>query len=177
MARLLVVGGGCRALGLARELRAEGHAIRAVTRSEEHRAAIEATGAECVIADPDVIGSLRYALDNVTLVLWLLGTASGDNVADLHGSRLAMMLERTIDTTARGLVYEAAGSVDDEVLAGGRALVERVCAYNAIPLRVLEADPADGAAWAAAARGAVESMLAVEGYSRPSCTAELIVLR
>src|SRR4051795_7635805 len=119
MARLLVVGGGCRALALAGELRADGHAIRAVTRTEAHRPAIEATGAECVIGDPDVVGSLRYALDNVTLVLWLLGTATGENVADLHGSRLAMMLERTIDTTARGIVYEAAGTVDPEGLAGG----------------------------------------------------------
>src|SRR4051812_46828685 len=160
MARLLVVGGGCRALELSAQLRAEGHAIRAVTRTEGGRAAIEATGAECVIADPDRVGSLRYALDNVTLVLWLLGTATGDNVADLHGSRLAMMLERTIDTTARGLVYEAAGSVDAEVLAGGRALVERVTAYNEIPLRVLEADPADQGAWVAAARAAVEGLLA-----------------
>jgi uncharacterized protein YbjT (DUF2867 family) len=160
MARLLVVGGGCRALDLTRELRAEGHAIRAVTRSEERRSAIEATGAECVIADPDVVGSLRYALDNVTLVLWLLGTATGDNVADLHGSRLAMMLERTIDTTARGVVYEAAGTVAPAVLADGRALVERVTAYNEIPLRVLEADPADRPAWVRAARGAVDALLA-----------------
>jgi hypothetical protein len=161
MARLLVVGGGCRALDLARDLGAEGHAIRAVTRTEAHRAAIEAAGAECVIADPDRIGSLRYALDNVTLVLWLLGTAAGPNVADLHGSRLAMMLERTIDTTARGIVYEAAGTVAPEVLAAGRALVEGVAGYNAIPLRVLEADPADRPAWGAAARAAVESLLAV----------------
>jgi hypothetical protein len=159
MARLLVVGGGCRALDLARDLGAEGHAIRAVTRTEAHRAAIEAAGAECVIADPDRIGSLRYALDNVTLVLWLLGTAAGPNVADLHGSRLAMMLERTIDTTARGIVYEAAGTVAPEVLAGGRALVERVAGYNAIPLRVLETDPADRRAWAGAATAAIESLL------------------
>jgi hypothetical protein len=159
VARLLVVGGGCRALDLAADLRADRHAIRAVTRTEGHRGAIEAAGAECVIADPDVIGSLRYALDNVTLLLWLLGTATGPNVADLHGSRLAMMLERTIDTTARGIVYEAAGTVDPGVLAEGRALVERVAGYNEIPLRVLEADPADRPAWVAAARAAVAELL------------------
>jgi hypothetical protein len=161
MARLLVVGGGCRALALARELAHDGHAVRAVTRTEGHREAIEAAGAECVIADPDVVGSLRYALDNVTFVLWLLGTATGENVADLHGSRLAMMLERTIDTTARGVVYEAAGSVDAAVLAAGRELVERVTAYNEIPLRVLEADPADRAEWVRAARAAIGELLAV----------------
>ena len=159
MARLLVVGGGCRALELARSLTREGHAMRMVTRTEAGRAAIEAAGGECVIADPDRVGSLRYALDNVTLVAWLLGTATGDNVADLHGSRLAMMLERTIDTTARGIIYEAAGTVDPEVLAGGRALVERVAAYNEIPLRVLEADPADVPAWVAAARAAIGDLL------------------
>jgi hypothetical protein len=154
------VGGGCRALDLARELGREGHATRAVTRSEAHRAAIEAAGAECVIADPDRIGTLRYALDNVTLVLWLLGTATGGNVADLHGSRLEMMLWRTIDTTARGIVYEARGSVDAETLASGRALVERFAAYNEIPLHVLTADPADRAAWLDAARSGVEELLA-----------------
>src|SRR3954452_24983002 len=155
MARLLVVGGGCRALDLARQLRGEGHATRAVTRTEAGRAAIEAAGAECVIADPDRIGTLRYALDNVTLVLWLLATATGANVADLHASRLEMMLWRTIDTTVRGVVYEAAGPVDDAVLAGGRALVERFAGYNEIPLRVLDADPRERAAWLAAAHGAV----------------------
>jgi len=160
VARLLIVGGGCRALDLARQLRDEGHAVRAVTRTEGGREAIEAAGAECVIADPDRIGTLRYALDNVTLVLWLLGTARGDNVAELHGSRLEMMLWRTIDTTARGLVYEAAGTVDAAALAAARALVERFAAYNEIPLRVLEADPADRAAWLQAARSAVDELLA-----------------
>ena len=154
------MGGGCRALDLARELGRERHATRAVTRSEAHRAAIEAVGAECVIADPDRVGTLRYALDNVTLVLWLLGTATGDNVAELHGSRLEMMLWRTIDTTARGIVYEARGSVDADTLASGRALVERFAAYNEIPLHVLTADPADRAAWVSAARSGVEALLA-----------------
>jgi uncharacterized protein YbjT (DUF2867 family) len=156
---LLVVGGGCRALDLARELRADGHAIRAVTRTEDHRAAIEAAGAECVIADPDRIGTLRYALDNVTLVLWLLGTARGDNAAELHGARLEMMLWRTIDTTARGIVYEASGTVNPETLQAGRALAERFAAYNEIPLRVIEADPADRAAWLDAARSAVTALI------------------
>src|SRR3954447_20673787 len=160
MARVLVVGGGCRALDLTASLRAEGHAIRAVTRTEAGRSAIETAGAECVIADPDRIGTLRYALDNVTLVLWLLGTATGANVAELHGSRLEMMLWRTIDTTARGIVYEAAGTVAQETLAGGRALVERFAAYNEIPLHVLTADPSDRAAWVNAARSGVEELLA-----------------
>src|SRR5512132_4230372 len=114
-----MVGGGCRGLQLARDLVADGHAVRAVTRSEERRAEIEAAGCECWIGDPDRIGTLRYALDNVTVLLWLLGTATGPNVADLHGSRLRMMLEKTTDTTVRGVLYEAAGTVDPSLLAAG----------------------------------------------------------
>jgi hypothetical protein len=121
-----VGGGSCRALALTRDLVAEGHAVRAVTRGPS-RAAIEAAGAEAWEGDPDVIGTLRYALDNVTLVLWLLGHVA---TPELHGSRLAMMLEKTIDTTARGFVYEAGPEE-------GVATVERVAGFNEIPYRIV----------------------------------------
>src|SRR6266540_7289203 len=120
-----MVGGGCRGLRLARALMADGHAVRAVTRSEARRAAIEAAGCECWIGDPDRIGTLRYALDNVTVLLWLLGTASGPNAAVLHGSRLRMMLEKTTDTTVRGVLYEAAGTVDAATLRSGAGELAR----------------------------------------------------
>jgi NAD(P)-dependent dehydrogenase (short-subunit alcohol dehydrogenase family) len=146
VARLLVLGGASRrALALARDLTAEGHAVRAVTRTEAHRAAIEDAGAECWIGDPDVVGTLRYALDNVTLLLHLLG---GADDGELHGSRLEMLLERTIDTTVRGVVYEA---------GPGRATLERLASYNEIPYRVVE----HGApSWDADARAAVAALLA-----------------
>ena len=133
--RALVVGGGCRGLDLTRSLVADGHAVRAVTRTETGRAAIEAAGGQCWIGTPDVIGTLRYALDNVTLLFWLLGTASGppDGVAALHGSRLRMMLEKTTDTTVRGVVYEAAGSVPREVLDAGVAEMRHAQSTNEIP--------------------------------------------
>jgi NAD(P)-dependent dehydrogenase (short-subunit alcohol dehydrogenase family) len=128
VARLLVVGGSSRrALALTRDLVGEGHAVRAVTRSEAKRELVEAAGAECWIGDPDVVGTLRYALEGVTILLWLLGTADRP---ELHGSRLAMMLEKTIDTTARGVVYEA-GPPE------GVATVERVAGYNEIPYRIV----------------------------------------
>jgi len=101
-----MVGGGCRGLALARPLVADGNAVRAVTRSPARRAEIEAAGCECWIGDPDRIGTLRYAIDNATILLWLLATANGPGVADLHRSRLRMMLERTVDTTVRGVLYE-----------------------------------------------------------------------
>jgi nucleoside-diphosphate-sugar epimerase len=159
--RALIVGGGCRGLDLARGLLADGHAVRAVTRTETARPAIEAAGAECWIGDPDVIGTLRYALDNVTVLLWLLGTATGDRerVAALHGSRLRMMLEKTTDTTVRGVVYEAAGPVAPQVLAGGVEEMRLAQRTNEIPFALLQADPADREAWLAAAGDAIGSLL------------------
>lgn len=159
--RILMVGGGCRGLDLTRDLAADGHAIRVVTRSEANRAAIEAAGGECWIGDPDRIGTLRYALDNVTLLLWLLGTASGteEQVAALHGSRLHMMLERTTDTTVRGVVYETGGTLPEAVVASGIAEIEEANRMNEIPYALLEADPADREAWLRAAHAAIETLL------------------
>ena len=148
-----MVGGGCRGLALARSLMAEGHAVRAVTRDESKRELLEGAGCECWIGDPDRIGTLRYALDNVTLLLWLLGTATGDpeQVAALHGSRLEMMLERTVDTTVRGVLYE--GRV-------GAGVVQAAHDRHGIPIAFLEADPSDEDAWVAAARSEIDGLLA-----------------
>ncbi len=116
-----------RALALTRDLVAEGHAVRAVTPDESSRAAVEAAGAECWIGDPDVVGTLRYALENATLLLWLLGD---DERPELHTDRLSMMLERTIDTTVRGIVYEAGPEA-------GVATMAKIAGYNEIPYRVV----------------------------------------
>ena len=158
-----MVGGGCRGLELARDLGAEGHAVRFVTRRPEARAAIEAAGAECFIGDPDVVGTLRYALDNVTILLWLLGTASGpaDKVIALHGSRLRMMLEKTTDTTVRGVVYEAAGTVDPTLLATGVEEMRHAQRTNEIPYALVTAGRGDEAAWVADARAAIDALLTV----------------
>jgi hypothetical protein len=164
LARLLVVGGSsCRALALARSVVPEGHAVRAVTRSEANRERIEAAGAECWIGDPDVIGTLRYALENVTILVWALGTAAGtdDVVAALHGPRLHMMLSKTIDTTVRGVVYEAAGTVGAATLAAGAAELRRTCERNEIPFAIVDADPTRSEAWAAATRTAIDGLLGV----------------
>jgi hypothetical protein len=161
VARILMIAGGARGRALAAELVAEGHAVRITTRGEPGRAAIEAVGAECWIGTPDRVATLRYALEGVTLACWLLGTACGepDEVAALHGSRLEFFLGQTIDTTVRGLLYEAAGSVDPAVLAAGRELIGARTAYNAIPLAVLDADPRDRERWLEQARVAVGNLL------------------
>jgi uncharacterized protein YbjT (DUF2867 family) len=163
VARILLVGGGCRGRALARELAADGHVARITTRTEAGREAIEDAGAECWIGDPNRIGTLRDALESVTVLCWLLGTASGspEQVAALHDTRLEMMLARTVDTTVRGLVYEAAGPVAPHVLARGAAIVRRAHDTWGVPISVLDASPADVTRWRPAARGAVDDVLAV----------------
>ena len=166
--RALIVGGGCRGLALARALVEERHAVRVVTRDEARRPAIEAAGAECWLGDPDVIGTLRYALENVTVLLWLLGTATGDpeKVAALHGSRLRMMLDKTTDTTVRGVVYEAAGSLDQRMFDSG--LAEMILAHqrNEIPYALIDADPVDTPVWQRAARAAIDDLLTARRAAR-----------
>ena len=161
--RALILGGGCRALDLTRALVADGHAVRLVTRTEERRAEIEAAGAECWIGTPDRIGSVRYALENVTLLFWLLGTATGDaeKLEALHGSRLRMMLEKTTDTTVRGVIYEAAGTLPAAVIDQGRAEMAFAQKTNEIPYALLESDPhGDRTAWLDEAHGAIDLLLA-----------------
>ena len=123
--------------------------------------AIEAAGVEAVVADPDVVSTLVPAFDHVTVVCILLGSATGspDQLAALHGTRLEMLLTKLIDTTARGLVYEAAGTVDPEVLAGGVEQVRRFGGRAVATVAVLEADPGDAPAWRDAALKAVDRSL------------------
>jgi hypothetical protein len=161
VARLLIIGGGCRGLGLARELARDGHAARIVTRGDLGRPAIERAGAECWIGDPDRLGTLRGALEGVTIACWLLGTARGpeEQVCALHGSRLRAFLEQAIDSTMRGFLYEAVGSVPSAILADGERLAVGVAARNAIPLVALRADPGDGEAWQRDTLAAVRALL------------------
>jgi hypothetical protein len=161
VARILFVAGGARARSLATTLTAEGHAVRITTREEAGRSAIEACGAECWIGTPDRIATLRYALENVTIACWLLGSACGDprSLAELHGPRLDFFCSQTIDTTVRGLIYEAAGTVDPAVLASGGALIAAKAAFNEIPVRLLDADPADSNAWRTQAHAAIRELL------------------
>jgi len=160
MARVLIVGGGCRGRLLGAQLVSAGHAVRATTREESGRAAIEATGAECWIGDPDRIATLREALDRVTVACWMLGTAVGapEQLGALYGPRLEYWLTQVIDTTVRGFVYEAGGTVPAQLRSAGTGLVRKLCELNAIPYAVVERGP-DDPEWVAGARDAVESFL------------------
>jgi uncharacterized protein YbjT (DUF2867 family) len=161
VARILIVGGGCRGTRLARTLADERHAVRITTRTEAGRAAIEASGAECWIGTPDRLATLRAALDGVTILCWLLGSVTGPELQlrALHGSRLEFFATQAIDTTVRGFIYEACGSVPVEVLREGVEIVRSVAERNAIPLALITADPIDERAWREQAGAALDSLL------------------
>jgi hypothetical protein len=162
VARILIVGGGMRGVRLAQGLGEERHAVRIVTRSEAHRAAIEAAGAECFLGTADRLLTLSAALEHVTIACWLLATATGsaEEVAALHASRLEQFVTSVVDTTVRGLVYEAGGSaLPRAVLARGEAIIRERAARNAIPAAVLGSDPRDDASWMEEARQAIAALL------------------
>lgn len=141
---------------MAAEIISEGHAVRIVTRSEAGRGEIETVGAECVIGDPNRLGTLRGVLEGVTVACWLLATATGspDEVRELHVSRLPAFLGQAIDSTMRGFLYEAPDLVNE-----GSRLVEEVASRNAIPAVALTADPRDRNAWIPAARATLSLYL------------------
>lgn len=127
MARVLIVGCGCRGQQLARELVAAGHAVRGTTRDPGRTEAIAAAGAEPYVGDPDRIGTLMDALHGVTILCWLLGNVPDEN---LHGPRLRMLFEKLVDTPVRGVVYEAA-------LPGGEAIARDAAQRWQMPVEVV----------------------------------------
>jgi uncharacterized protein YbjT (DUF2867 family) len=135
--------------------------VRGTTRDPAGAAHLEAEGIEAWVGDPDRVGTLTGALDGVTVVCWLLGSATGEPeaLAALHGPRLRAFCERVVDTTIRGLVYEAAGALPDGLLAGGAAIAREAARTWAIPLRILDADPADRGQWLGAAERGVRELL------------------
>jgi nucleoside-diphosphate-sugar epimerase len=159
VARILIVGCGCRGSGLAEALAGDGLAVRGSTRDPERAAGIEAAGAEAVVADPDRLGTLMAQLQGVTLVAWLLGSATGPTTEDVHGPRLETFLERLVDTPVRGFVYEAAGTVGKDTLANGERLVHEAHERWRLPAAVVAESPGDHPAWLAAMRAAVAGLL------------------
>jgi nucleoside-diphosphate-sugar epimerase len=158
VARVLIVGCGCRGRALAEALRADGHAVRGTTRGAA-LAEIEGAGAEAVVADPDRLGTIMTQLAGVTAVCWLLGSATGASAADLHGPRLETLLERLVDTPVRGFVYEAAGSVDPGLLAEGAVIVAAAEERWRIPTAIVRTAPEAHEEWLADTAEAVERLL------------------
>ncbi len=161
MARCLVIGCGGRGLALAGALRERGHAVRGTTRDPARVPVLAAAGVDGVVADPDRVATLVPAFAQAGVACVLLGSAEGspEAVQALHTTRLEMLLEKMVDTTLRGVVYEAAGTVDREVLAAGGQLVSRACARWTLPYELLVADPAEPVVWTQEAAAAVDRVL------------------
>jgi len=149
MARALIVGCGCRGRMLGEWLATEGWAVRGTSRRPQGLAAIEAAGLEAALADPERPGTLLDLVGDVAVVHLLLGSAAGEGelLEAIHGPRLESLLERLVDTPVRGVVYEAAGSVDAALLEVGAGLVRAAGERWRIPFEIVSADPADAEGW------------------------------
>jgi hypothetical protein len=162
LARALIVGCGCRGRELGTQLDGLGWQVRGTSRSPEGREAIEAVGLEAAEADPDRPGTVLDLCADVALVVWLLGSAAGtgDAVSAIHGPRLERLLEKLVDSPVRGFAYEAAGSVDADLLAAGREIVERTGETWRIPVAFLTA-PRDEQGWEVRTAAKVAGLLTV----------------
>jgi nucleoside-diphosphate-sugar epimerase len=160
VARALIVGCGCRGRALGARLREAGWQVRGTSRDAANTDEILAAGLEAVVADPDRVGTVLEHVGDVTLLFWLLGSASGDAeaIAALHGPRLERLLEEVVDTPVRGVVYESAGSVPPDALETGTALVTAAAVRWRIPVEIVDADPVDWEAWLAAMLAAAERL-------------------
>lgn len=69
------------------------------------------------MADPSRLGTLLPALAGVTVVVWLLGRVDSQ---ELHGPRLASLLETLVDSGVHGFVYDDGPGADLVRAAGER---------------------------------------------------------
>jgi uncharacterized protein YbjT (DUF2867 family) len=139
VARALIVGCGCHGRELAAELAGLGWQVRGTSRRPEELEAMEAVGIEPAPADPDRAGTVLELCGDVAVVVWLLGSATGDleAISAIHGPRLESLLAKLVDTPVRGFAYEAAGSVDGRTMAAGATIVIRARETWRIPVTLL----------------------------------------
>jgi hypothetical protein len=85
-------------------------------------AAIEAAGIEPAPADPDRPGTILELVNDVAVLVLLLGSASGseEELAAIHGPRLERLMEHLVDTPVRGVVYEGTTEGTEIVRAAER---------------------------------------------------------
>jgi uncharacterized protein YbjT (DUF2867 family) len=131
VARALIVGCGCRGRLVGSQLIGDGWAVRGTSRREEGLAAIEAAGIEPALADPDRPGSILELVNDVAVLVLLLGSATGseEELAAIHGPRLERLMEHLVETPVRGVVYEGTGE--------GEAIVRAAARTWRIPVEIL----------------------------------------
>jgi hypothetical protein len=111
--------------------------------------AIEATGIEAALAEPDRPGTLLDLVGDVAVAYYLLGSAQGDDelLAAIHGPRLERLLEHLVDTPLRGFVYEGAGSVDPGLLEAGAEIVRAAGRTWRIPVAIASPERDEPGPW------------------------------
>jgi nucleoside-diphosphate-sugar epimerase len=122
VARALIVGCGCRGRELGQRLLAEGWAVRGTSRREGGLAAIEAAGIEPAVADPDQPGTILELVNDVAVLVLLLGGAAGseEQLAAIHGPRLERLMEHLVETPVRSVLYEGTEAGGEVVQAAAR---------------------------------------------------------
>src|SRR5436305_654225 len=100
-----------------------GHPVRGTTRDPARVPELDAAGIEPAIGDPYRLATLLPHIANTSALVWLMGSAVGDDVEALHRTRLQTVLERLVDSPVRGLVYEATGTLSPALLREGAAEV------------------------------------------------------
>src|SRR5205823_12343617 len=115
------------------------HQLRVTTSHVSLVAESDVSWPGAVLADQMLLATLTPHLDGVSVLCWLMGSAEGDGGAELHGERLAALLETLVDTHVRGVVYEGAGSVEPELLRHGAELIARAAETWRMPAEVVDA--------------------------------------
>ena len=80
--------------------------------------------------DPERLATVTPRLEGVSVLCWLFGGKASE---ELHGDRLASLLEYLVDTPVRGVVYERSASHP-----GGEELVARAERTFRMPCAVIE---------------------------------------
>ena len=135
--------------------------MRGTTHNPRRVAALESAGIEPAVGDPYRLATLMPHVANTSAMVWLMGSAIGDDVEALHRTRLQTVLERLVDTPVRGMVYEAAGTLPRALLREGAAAVRKARLTWQMPIAIVEQPPADHGAWVAAMAAGVESVLSL----------------
>jgi hypothetical protein len=146
-------------MALAHELAAGGHPVRGTTRDPGRVPDLEAAGIEPAVGDPYRLATLMPHVANTSAMVWLMGSAVGNDVAALHRTRLQTVLERLVDTPVRGMVYEGAGTVRRSLLREGAAAVRKASLTWQMPIAIVEQRPVEYEAWVAAMVAGVEEVL------------------
>ena len=148
-------------MALADALAAAGHPVRGTTRDPARVPELEARGIEAKVGDPYRLQTLMPHVANTSALVWLMGSAVGDDVEALHRTRLQTVLERLVDTPVRGLVYEAAGTLPAGLYREGAAAVRKAALTWEMPNVIVDDHPRDHDEWLAAMLDAVEEVLAL----------------